>query len=196
EIATGAREQSQGVSQIVASISELDHSTQANAALVEETAAAAQSMKDMAQVLAAEATRFELPHGYQGQTDGGDQQGAAVVTDFDFQAVIEAHRQWKVKLRSAIDKHEQLDAALISRDDCCTLGKWLHGPGGACWGQRPAFVSLVQRHATFHEAAGAVARKINAGAYQEAERLIGAGSPFAEASTEVGMALTQAKRGL
>ena len=43
---------------------------------------------------------------------------------------------------------------------------------------------------------GGVAKRINSGAFAEAERLIGSGSRFAQVSTEVSTLLTQAKRGM
>ncbi len=63
EVAVGAREQSQGVSQIGVAVVELDRMTQQNAALVEETAAASEAMKDQALGLAQEVARFKLPDG-------------------------------------------------------------------------------------------------------------------------------------
>ena len=81
-------------------------------------------------------------------------------------------------------------------DDQCPLGKWIHGPGGSRWGSKPSFVELTQMHAEFHQCAGDVARKINAGQYSDAERLIGAGSRFSLASTEVATLLTRPKRGM
>ena len=62
-VATGAREQSQGIAQIGAAVQELDRMTQQNAALVEETAAAAAAMKEQALVLAGEVARFRMPAG-------------------------------------------------------------------------------------------------------------------------------------
>jgi methyl-accepting chemotaxis protein len=121
---------------------------------------------------------------------------ATAVGEFDFSSAIEAHRQWKVRLRSAIAEHGQLDAQTLCRDDRCPLGQWLHGPGGARWGQRPLFVELVERHATFHRTAADVAQTINRGQYDEARRLIGAGSAFTQVSTEVASLLTRAKREL
>jgi methyl-accepting chemotaxis protein len=135
--------------------------------------------------------RFTLPAGMQAV-----EARAEAVADFDFDRAIAAHRDWKVKLREAIAQKEQLDADSICRDDRCPLGQWLHGPGGAQWGSRPTFVALLERHAAFHVAAGDVARRINAGSYADAERLIGSGSPFASTSTEVATLLTRAKRGL
>ncbi|MDE1949391.1 MAG: CZB domain-containing protein [Burkholderiales bacterium] len=192
EVAGGAREQSLGVAQIGQAVQDLDRMTQQNAALVEETAAAASAMKSQATALATQVARFRLPEGSQVARESAP----GVVVDFDFDQAIEAHRQWKVKLRQAIAEHEKLDADKICRDDQCPLGRWIHGPGGAHWGGRPDFVELTARHARFHEAAGAVARRINQGAFADAERLIGSGSVFAQISTEVATLLTRAKRGL
>ena len=193
EIAEGSREQSQGVAQIGVAVNELDRMTQQNAALVEQTAAAAEAMKDQAQALAHEVDRFKLPAELEIATTANS---AAVVMDFDFDKAIEAHRQWKVRLRKAIAEHSSLDADTLCRDDKCPLGQWLHGDGGKRWGSSPGFVSLLERHAEFHQLAGHVARQINAGAVDQAERLIGSGSRFAQVSTEVCTLLTRAKRGL
>ena len=53
----------------------------------------------------------------------------------DFNEAIKAHSDWKMKLRSAIQAQTTLDAATIARDDCCVLGKWLHGESRAQFGQ-------------------------------------------------------------
>lgn len=194
EVATGAHEQNQGIGQIGQAVQELDRMTQQNAALVEETAAAATAMQNQAQTLVSEVARFVLPANLQLEDDS--QYGTTSVTDFDFDSAIEAHRQWKVKLRSAIAKHDKLDADAICRDDQCPLGRWIHGPGGSQWGSRPLFSQLLTKHADFHQSAGAVARKINAGQYSDAEKLIGAGSHFSDISLEVTTLLSTAKRGL
>ncbi len=195
EVATGAHEQNQGIGQIGQAVQELDRMTQQNAALVEETAAAATAMQNQAQTLASEVARFILPA--MAQLSEEDSVGYnTTVANFDFDSAIEAHRQWKVKLRSAIAKHDKLDADTICRDDQCPLGRWIHGPGGAQWGSRPLFSQLLNKHADFHQTAGEVARKINAGQYQDAEKLIGAGSHFSDISLEVTTLLSTAKRGL
>jgi methyl-accepting chemotaxis protein len=191
EVANGAREQSLGVAQIGTAVQELDRMTQQNAALVEQTAAASGSMKSQAEELATEVARFRMPHG--SKLDAPVTQ--LPVEDFDFDQAIEAHRQWKVKLRKAIADRTHLDAATICRDDRCPLGQWIHGAGGRRCGGGPGFVELMSKHAEFHGAAGDVARRINAGAYSDAERLIGSGSVFASVSTQVSTLLTKAKKG-
>jgi len=191
EVAVGAREQSQGVGQIGIAVVELDRMTQQNAALVEETAAASAAMKDQALGLAQEVARFKLPEGAR----LADRADAEVDKDLDVDSAIEAHRQWKVKLRQAMAGHQKLDADTICRDDQCPLGRWIHGPGGTRWGTRPIFVELRDKHAVFHQAAGRVAKAINAGRYAEAKQMIESGSVFGDASIEVSTVLTQVKRG-
>jgi len=61
QIATGSDQQSQGIGQVGTAVQELDQATQQNAAMVEETAAAAAALRDQAQGLAAEVARFKLP---------------------------------------------------------------------------------------------------------------------------------------
>jgi len=98
---------------------------------------------------------------------------------------IERHTAWKVVFRMAIEQRKDVDAATIGRDDCCTLGKWLHGDGRVQYGERPLFSKLVGSHANFHRNAGAVADAINAKRYDEAEKLLGVWSEYSDASLDV-----------
>ena len=47
---------------------------------------------------------------------------------------VKKHIEWRAKFRLAIVKKEQMDAATISKDNCCEVGKWLHGEGKSRWG--------------------------------------------------------------
>ena len=60
DIAGALQEQSSGVSQVGAAIAQLDQTTQQNAALVEETAAASQSLDEQARHLVAAVARFRI----------------------------------------------------------------------------------------------------------------------------------------
>ncbi|CAM8638615.1 Tar Methyl-accepting chemotaxis protein [Comamonadaceae bacterium] len=60
EIANATKEQSLGVNQVGAAVHDLDQNTQQNAALVEETAAAASALSDQATRLAEEVSFFKL----------------------------------------------------------------------------------------------------------------------------------------
>lgn len=199
DIANSAREQSVGVNDIGVAVHELDSMTQQNAALVEQTVAAARDMREQATALAGEVDRFRTDDDTSSLAAGAVPDAASPTpseASFNFDEAINAHRQWKVKLRRAIAAKERLDANTLSRDDCCPLGRWIHGEGGSEWGGRDAFAELTSKHAVFHRVAGDVARSINAGMYEDAERLIGSGSTFADVSNEVCTLLTRAKRGL
>jgi len=60
EISAAAREQSEGIAVVNGSVVQLDQMTQQNAALVEESAAAAESLKDQAQRLTQSMQVFRL----------------------------------------------------------------------------------------------------------------------------------------
>jgi methyl-accepting chemotaxis protein len=62
EIRAASVEQSSGVAQVGEAVTQMDHATQQNAALVEESAAAAESLKGQAQQLVQAVAVFKLPH--------------------------------------------------------------------------------------------------------------------------------------
>ena len=61
EIATATQEQSSGIALVDAAVQELDQSTQQNAALVEQSSAAAGTLSEQAQRLSAKMSFFRLP---------------------------------------------------------------------------------------------------------------------------------------
>jgi methyl-accepting chemotaxis protein len=67
EISSASREQSGGITEVGSSVSRMDQGTQQNAALVEEAAAAAQSLQQQATALADAVAGFKLPQGARGQ---------------------------------------------------------------------------------------------------------------------------------
>jgi hypothetical protein len=63
EITSSTLEQSNGIGQVNQAVTQLDQMTQQNAALVEQSAAAAQSLRDQADTLAQAVSVFKLSHG-------------------------------------------------------------------------------------------------------------------------------------
>lgn len=112
----------------------------------------------------------------------------------DLKQAIDKHAEWKVKFRSAISKHESMDVSTISKDDCCDLGRWLHGDGMKRHGKLDSFKQCVTKHAAFHVEAGKVAQTINAKKYDDAEKMLSSGTPYTSASTSVGAAILQLKK--
>jgi hypothetical protein len=185
EVAGGAREQSMGMGQIGQAVQDLDQNTQANAALVEQTATAAGVQRDAAVRMAAQVDEFRLP-GTQGQAP-------TLVEGVDVDAYIDAHRQWKIKLRDAIEGRQQVDTATLARDDCCPLGKWIHGDGQRLSG-RVSFSDLLNHHRRFHREAGAVGELVNQHRYRQAEDALAPGTPFSAATSDVVLVLATVKR--
>jgi len=60
EVAAASKEQSDGIAQVNRAVSQMDEVTQQNAALVEETTAAAVSLAEQAQILREAAVRFRI----------------------------------------------------------------------------------------------------------------------------------------
>jgi methyl-accepting chemotaxis protein len=112
----------------------------------------------------------------------------------NLEEAVQKHAEWKLKFRSAISKKEQVDAAMIAKDNCCQVGQWLYGEGKTRWGSKPEFQKALEKHKAFHVQAGKVACLINAGKYAEAEASLGHGTPYASASSEVAVALMALKK--
>lgn len=112
----------------------------------------------------------------------------------DLESAIGKHAEWKVKLRGAISNKEKLDAATISKDNCCELGKWLHGEAKANFGNLSSYGACVSKHAAFHVEAGRVAAAINAGRFSDAEAMLGSGTPYNTVSSAVGVAIIGLKK--
>jgi hypothetical protein len=186
EVSRASREQSLGLGQIREGIQELDHATQANALLVQQAATAATGQCNVAVRLAARVDEFRLP--------GLGGSSVSQLAGIDLDAIIDAHRQWKVKLRQAIEDRATVDVATLSRDDLCALGKWAHGEGGQCHAGKPGFVALLARHAEFHRAAGEVGTLVNQRRYRDAELALTSGTAFARGTSEVVLCLSSAKR--
>ena len=98
---------------------------------------------------------------------------------------IKAHGAWKLRLRTASNGGPlEVPARDICRDDKCKFGQWLHAPvtKSGLIGD-PNYERAKKLHAEFHQAAGAVAQKIERGDLDGAKRDLGAGTAF-EAKTK------------
>ncbi|HEX5784050.1 MAG TPA: methyl-accepting chemotaxis protein, partial [Burkholderiaceae bacterium] len=192
-IRTATQQQLSGTSHITQALSDMDDITQQNAAMVEELAAASRSLNDQVDAVHYSIRVFRL---FQGDKTLAEDDAVQLRrqkkdnTDLrddevDFDKVIAAHQQWRVTLRNAVLKNKKLDADTLRRDDCCALGKWLHGGGGRRWGHVPDFKALLQHHKAFHHEAGKVADAINQGALDRAKAMMESGTPFVQAGHHV-----------
>jgi methyl-accepting chemotaxis protein len=93
-------------------------------------------------------------------------------TTVDLEHAWQEHIEWKIKLGCAISEQAVMDIATISSDNCCELGKWLHGEGKVKYGSTPSFADCVSTHAVFHKEAGKVATAINLRKFAKAETIM------------------------
>jgi hypothetical protein len=160
EISAASAEQSSGIEQVNATVTQMDEVTQQNAALVEEASASARALEDQAAALADAVSRFRLSAAQAaGNRAPAQRPAAARAPANDFEAMVEAHRDWKTRLQAFLrGQGDSLEADKVSRDDACKLGEWLYGPGQKYAG-RAEFDDLVREHAGFHKSAGEVVRQ-------------------------------------
>lgn len=164
EIASASGEQSAGVRLVADAVGRIDEATQQNAALVEEAAAAAESLAEQSRSLVQAVGRFRI--------EGGQKPRARSV-GLDFDRVINAHLQWKSKLNAFLGgAGEALDPAVVARDDKCELGCWIHGEGERFTGN-VTYREVRTRHAAFHQCAAEVIRLRLSGDAAGAARLLG-----------------------
>ena len=107
---------------------------------------------------------------------------------------VQTHAQWKTKLRGAIAKHEQLDLVSLSRDDQCELGQWLHGEGRSSYGRLKSHADCVHKHVEFHREVTKVASAVNTKQFDVAENMLGAGTPYAKASSALSVSFLQMRK--
>ncbi|WP_333874382.1 methyl-accepting chemotaxis protein [Methylobacter sp.] len=218
EISAASVEQSSGISQVNLAIAQMDDVTQQNAALVEQAAAAAESMEEQTQNLSATVAVFKTDGSSSNRAINRKEQKAVPVKietykgnhtapvqdnksihnvqgiSMELDTALRKHAEWKVKFRTAISHHEKLDVATISKDNCCDFGKWLHGNTKLHLGHLDSFSECISQHAAFHVEAGKVAQAINENRHQEANTMLSTNSAFISSSSAVGVAIIRLKK--
>jgi len=102
---------------------------------------------------------------------------------------ISMHMEWKVKFLSTILKQETVDTEIISKDNCCELGKWLHEDGKTQFENLASYSICLDKHAAFHIEAGKIAAKLNEKKFNDAEAMLKAGQPYTMASNNLNLAI-------
>jgi hypothetical protein len=121
---------------------------------------------------------------------------ATLMTEFDIDAAIASHEEWKLRLEKVLEGQstEDLDPQQVAQHEHCALGQWLSGSGREVLGQYPAFDMLVARHRFFHAQAAAVVELSKAGEHEKALQLFQGG--YRHASNQVMLLLKELRRSL
>ncbi|MDO8207705.1 MAG: methyl-accepting chemotaxis protein [Gallionella sp.] len=216
EIASASSEQSTGVAQINGAMGQLNQTTQQNASASEELAATAEEMSSQTEQLQSVMTFFKMddagaqviaavrrspsrsPAPVLTRTAAkkpADKTAGVVPLDADpqmFTAAVEAHSQWKTKLRTCTTNHDKCpDPAAAEKDNACALGKWIYEEGQR-FSTDDDFRQLRQDHASFHRCAARIIRSVQQGQAGEAEKMLA--GEYAVISTKVISMLSHMKR--
>lgn len=84
----------------------------------------------------------------------------------------------------------------LARTIVASSGSGYMGKGKLKYSAKPEFGAIVQKHKAFHAEAGKIARLINSNQYEQAEKEMGTGTPYSQASSAVGAAIIAFKRHL
>ena len=196
EISAAASEQSKGIEQVNQAIIQIEDVTHRNAALVEEAAAATESLKEQANILATSVAEFRLQAEGKSVTKTRSLPPAAAKTETShFDDAIAAHIKWKIRLNKFIDgtSTEKLDAETICKDNLCVLGKWIYGDGKKHQ-DIPCYADLVTKHAHFHRCAGGIVKKVEA--HDQAGAMSLLKGEFSSAAKETVTTLMSLKRNI
>lgn len=172
EISAASAEQSTGIDQVNLAITQMDNMTQQNAALVEQAAAAAESMEEQAEQLTVMMATFKLGHPKKSVVLAVPR--LAGPSAFSFGDGINAHIKWKTRLIDYIkgNSQEELEVAKVSCDDKCDLGKWLYGPATS-YAQMQEYSDLKHSHAEFHRSVGVIVQCVHDKQLDEATKKLG-----------------------
>ena len=112
----------------------------------------------------------------------------------DLNHAVLAHQAWKSRLNQYLggSSQEPLDPIVISKDDQCELGKWIHGEGRKVFHDEPAFQALHECHEHFHRKAGEVVKMAQQGHVKEAQEVFD--RDFPEDSKEMALAIHRLKK--
>jgi methyl-accepting chemotaxis protein len=140
--------------------------------LVEQAAAAAESLEDQARGLLQAVGSFKLVEGKALAAPTG--KTLSVIGGMDFDTAIAAHQKWRRRLLDMLTgaSNEKLDPEVVGCDDKCALGQWIYGSCKPAMGNDPLCENLRLSHRGFHQCAAEVIRHHGAGRVTNARQLL------------------------
>ncbi len=187
DIARATAEQANGIDEINTAVTQMDEMTQKNAALVEQSTAAARALSNQADVM-----RDQIAFFITDQTrNAGDRRAshdAALVegTRID-------HARFAERVTKAIEDGGSLDADQLADAHHCRLGRWYDGVRDPGLRADPTFVALAVPHARVHDAGRRALQHHADGDEAAARRVL---AEMTEASAEVDALIEQLARTL
>ena len=149
EVASTSSEQNRGLQQINQAMTNLDHSTQANAALVEELSSTATCMSEEAEQQVGFISKFQISSEAQNPSK-------SKALSIDFADAKMMHNSWITKLEKLLaGQNTSIDSESARKPDVCPLGRWLYSEGQK-YSHLQNMQKLIKCHAEFHTLVGRV----------------------------------------
>ena len=168
EIARATTEQAGGLDEINNAVAQMDEMTQKNAALVEESTAAARSLEEQAHNLREQMTFFALDAASAQGRDGSDLSRHVQLIE---NTKID-HLKFLESVTNAISGQGDATAAGLSDHHQCRLGKWYDTVTDTTVRSSPHFSALLDPHASFHDLGHQALAAHEAGDAAEAKHLL------------------------
>ena len=156
-----------------------------------EIAAGAQQSREAAEHLSRISNELdELTAGSGAAAANGDSHEARIAgsgssTREHLKAALDAHAQWMMRLKRAIETREcDADPGTVRRDNQCAFGKWLYNDVTPIQRKSPHYEAAKELHAHFHQAAAEVLKLALAGDSANAQERLTSGD-FARFSGEL-----------
>jgi methyl-accepting chemotaxis protein len=147
EIARATSEQASGLDEVNNAVAQMDEMTQKNAALVEESAAAARSLEEQAGQLRQQMAFFALDAASAAGRGAGLSRHVQLIENTKID-----HVTFLANVRKAIEGHGDATADKLTDHHGCRLGKWYDTVSDATVRGARAYAELAEPHARFHAA--------------------------------------------
>ena len=110
---------------------------------------------------------------------------------------VAAHRDWKFKLRKAIETGQcESTPDKVKMDNNCSFGKWLHYRIDPSVKNTPNYIEIVDLHAQFHREAGSILELALNGDKAKAASLMESGTKFVSLSSSLTVKMMEWQKAL
>lgn len=156
QISSATKEQDLGVKEINSALQNLEVNSSKLETMADENHQSSIKHSELAELITTKIDDFAKKSGFEIDRPK---------TNFDFNAAIKAHIDWKMKLGNYLNNPDgSLDSKKVCLDNACVLGKWLYGDGSLFKNTNHRLYEEVRlSHAEFHKIAGRVIDHIHKG---------------------------------
>ncbi len=150
--ASGATTMASSSDAVARSISSIAAVSEENSAAAQEVSAATEEMSAQAEEVVASAATLAEMAGRLDELVAAFRLDRGVHGEAEFAAYRKTHLAWVARLERMLAGAETIDAATLSDDTACALGRWYHRSDDAAYRQTTAWLDLGRAHASVHRA--------------------------------------------